>query len=932
MAEPGRFGRASAVLAATRIGRYGELELLGEERAWRLSSAITGPVLRPDYVRKLRDIIGGSLGVIVPYRHEVLRMRDVRAYARGTVPVLHTVTSAPLAEADPEHVAEMLRDLGTGLLVLEGAPAKMDGFAREVVRAGGPATLRVRIPDAPLSSKRYFRKLYESLAEGTSLEEAARPFRFDDERGLEAELFLGDEVPEIPVFPAGHRPEIVVAHPVQGSAGKPRVGAREQAFAGEPDEVEEKAESARESRGTEEVDGEETKSAVEPEGDDGGGAESLQPDEKEEVPRPNGGKKRRPPVEKEEGDGGGPAPRVLNANFAEPGAADVLPPRAALGAGREYELRVDVGPPWDPEKTLVKGKKTFPERHLPPTDEGWPIQVVLISEHFTPGTVTGEIFLPARAGRSFPVVDGVRAGRPGPLALRVTAPASVDEGSGEALGRLCMYFGSNLVQSAIVRVGVRAAPGETLERDNRIEVDYVLSADLDLDAFATRTLLVDGREEAVPVSLSLALNGDGAGGHRIILKDAPDAVPAWLPFDPGEARTVLDGVRARLMEVFFRRDPGSYRVDEAVPGLDARNGKDRDQFQMDLFRLASEGSRLYEMVATNLRPKGMDARTWEWKFRRAAGAGVVQVARTGAANWVLPWAVMYEYPLVEADPAKVRWCDVLAEWGEDGVRTGPLRTACPHAGEAWHQMDVICPYGFWGLAHRVEQPLGALLADDDRDPPGTTDKVKCGAEIDLVAAVTEELDDDSLKAAEAHLNRLSGLAKVRYAPPPADDWPGVQKILAQPEVVYFLCHGRYDEATADGYLGIGRGDADPNRRVYANKLSGWLRTQPPDVWLDRRPLVVVNGCHTFELEPGRLLNFVSTFGFAGAAGVIGTEISVQLPVAIEAADLLLGALVRGAAADDALREMRWALADKGNLLGLAYTMYALAGLKLLVDA
>jgi hypothetical protein len=944
---------AGVLLAATSLGPAGEMELMDGHLAWKRASRIAGPVPRPGYVAGIRDIIARSLGVIVPGRGEMLRLGDVAERTGGRVPVLHSVTPRALAGMDPERLAEMLDGLGTGLLVLEGAPERMDALAEALVRAGGPATLRVQARAAPLSAGRYFRKLYASLAEGQPLAQAARPTRRSEGEGLVATLFLAGTGPVIPSLPAGVQRSVVVARPTvlhapppepdtaatgpaQGAAGG---GAMERIERRAPEEMDFGAEAE---RGTGAL-ADDEKPAPE---DEGLGVEELGLDDD--------------PDEREEGGGGGYEPaapqparapaaaaRVLNANFAEPGAGEVLEPHRALAAGREYELRVDVGPQWEGGQSLVRGKKTFPGEHLPPVADGWTIQVVLVSDHFTPATACGEIFLPVRGGRSSPVAGGVR-GAPGPLALRVTAPAAVDGGEdagagGEALGRLLLYYGSNLVQSALVRAGVRATPGESLERENRIDVDYVLSATLgDLGAFATRRVSVDGRDGEVPVGLSLALNGDGAGGHRIILKGDPAAVPAWVPFDPRQAARGLEGVRARLKECFFHRDPASYAVDEARPGLDGRNGKSKQQFKMDLFRLAAEGSRLYEMVATSLRPTGVDARTWEWQFRHAAAGGVVQVARTGAANWVLPWAVMYEFPIVEPDPAKLTWCRVLDEWGDDGVRHGPLRTACPHAGDADHQQDVVCPYGFWGMSRRMEQPLGALASGDERDPPGVTDRVECGAEIDLVAAVTNELDDDSVTARDQHLQRLSKLPRVRYTAPPADDWPGVQKILAQPEVVYFLCHGEYDEATSDGYLGVGRRDADPRHRVYANTLSAWMRTQSPASWLARRPLVLVNGCHTFELEPGRLLNFVAAFAFAGASGVIGTEVSVQLPVAMEAADLLLGAMiggpgpdgraVDGLAADDALRAMRWALADKGNLLGLAYTMYALADLRLRVDA
>ena len=253
-----------------------------------------------------------------------------------------------------------------------------------------------------------------------------------------------------------------------------------------------------------------------------------------EEPTP-GEKPRRQSTRREStGNGGkGGPPRVLNANFAVPGATGTLDPHHALAAGREYELRVDVGPPWKAGTSLVKGKKDFPTERLPPTDDGWTLQVVLISSHFTPETVSGEIFLPVRGGQSHPVKDGVRAAQPGPLALRVTAPKAGKNVPDEALGRLCLYYGSNLVQSALVGAGVRATDGERLERENSIDVDYVLSATLgDLGEFETRRVSVDGEEKELPVSLSIALNGAGAGGHSITLKGDPQSVPAWVPFDP----------------------------------------------------------------------------------------------------------------------------------------------------------------------------------------------------------------------------------------------------------------------------------------------------------------------------------------------------------------------------------------------------------------
>ena len=64
--------------------------------------------------------------------------------------------------------------------------------------------------------------------------------------------------------------------------------------------------------------------------------------------------------------------------------------------------------------------------------------------------------------------------------------------------------------------------------------------------------------------------------------------------------------------------------------------------------------------------------------------------------------------------------------------------------------------------------------------------------------------------------------------------------------------------------------------------------------------------------------------------MIGTKAGVRLPVAIEMVDAIFTAMNEK---DElpiatALRTAHWKLTNKGNLLGLAYTLYGLAGFHL----
>jgi hypothetical protein len=105
-------------------------------------------------------------------------------------------------------------------------------------------------------------------------------------------------------------------------------------------------------------------------------------------------------------------------------------------------------------------------------------------------------------------------------------------------------------------------------------------------------------------------------------------------------------------------------------------------------------------------------------------------------------------------------------------------------------------------------------------------------------------------------------------------------------------------------------------------------------WQETSPLVFINGCHTAELTPEVLVNFVDSFIGVYAAGVIGTEILLHQKIANEAAEELLTAVNskdktgNTVSVGEAIRLMRLHFLGKGNLLGLAYTPYCSADLKL----
>ena len=90
----------------------------------------------------------------------------------------------------------------------------------------------------------------------------------------------------------------------------------------------------------------------------------------------------------------------------------------------------------------------------------------------------------------------------------------------------------------------------------------------------------------------------------------------------------------------------------------------------------------------------------------------------------------------------------------------------------------------------------------------------------------------------------------------------------------------------------------------------------------------INACHSAELDPAALFNYVDAFVGAGnAAGVIGTEVKVQQDLAMAFAQLFFdGLLTGGATVAQALHRARMEFLAQGNLFGLAYTPYCWADL------
>ena len=602
------------------------------------------------------------------------------------------------------------------------------------------------------------------------------------------------------------------------------------------------------------------------------------------------------------------APRVLNANFSTTKELDgVLDVKTALVAGCEYHLLVDVGPRWLEFLSAVLGNAEFPEFALRSDEEGHDVEVVLSSDDFEPKLQSGRIRLPRGTGRSTPYTGDQLSPRPGPLVLTLRAPdllGSAADWPITARARLCLYYENNLLQSAVVRAGVARASGTVLDEPNTVNIDYVLTQGFgNVAQFASRTVRFgpDDNVSEHPVALNLTLNGDGSGRHRILVKHRKGLPPGYISYDPANTADVLKQARSALGGCFFLRDEGTGNFVAGRDGkpqvaLNQDNSKSINQFKWDLLKLAEVGSALYNQIFLQVKPADARQTNAEWVFELSkvlADTSIIQVARTTPANYVFPWGLVYEHPL--DNPSAYQFCKVINEDWTPGTAPGTdpsTRTRCKYHDEFWHQDNILCPYGFWGLKHVIEQPpseLTDLTAMDFTDNPDRSVRVKSPVNIGVAVSLDNNFDQGRMKA---HLEWLKGHLTLNL--PPAADWDRVCSMLQAPGLFYyFLCHDEWDEHKRDCYLGVGPRDDDESHKIYAQRLVAWLRKQNPKAWKERHPLIFINGCHTADLRPGQVLNFVPAFTAAGACGVIGTEVSVVFQVAVEAGEALLDKLVGG---------------------------------------
>lgn len=495
--------------------------------------------------------------------------------------------------------------------------------------------------------------------------------------------------------------------------------------------------------------------------------------------------------------------------------------------------------------------------------------------------------------------------------------------SGYRRVRVGIYYRNVLLQSVYVDMQVaeerRRQPG-AIQRG----LDYVASG-----RFANLEML--GQP-----ALSIMTNQAPDGTHWVGLFSGSSQSPAWLQqgavhdFPDNVLRERAISARHALSQVAGTR---INRMDYELP-LDEATRNLREQ---DLIGLAVSGYQLFDALffsSLGSQKKGYLRSLVELLSKPGS---TISIARCRDEGVSFPWSALYSYDLDVDNADQIKLCPVFKSWlGQDNGQGGADLLDDPQACRARADCPLgspeasrhVCPFGFWGFMHQVEQPLQLVqptpvneVPAEIKDPgfeEGARILVQPGEQVRLGMGVYA-----GFRELAQHQQDLRQLADPSVlALESSDDPEQVKRLLTEGgrHLLYFFCHGE----SSEGVFRLRVGTPDHPGLISSAGLNP-LRIEWP---AQPQPLVFLNGCESMAITPELVHGFMGKLRLLGASGVIGVEIKNWSAFASEFAERLLEDLLEGRTAGEAFLNTRRIFLRQGNPLGLVYSLNAPAFLHL----
>lgn len=565
--------------------------------------------------------------------------------------------------------------------------------------------------------------------------------------------------------------------------------------------------------------------------------------------------------------------RVVNCWFRD--GNKIIAQNEKLGKNKAYSYQVQIG--MASLNSIIKNAVAFPDEDLKPFYSGGeiPLRVVLFSNDFKfLSSSSKELSLPLPPNESDPVVfDLMTPGTDKLVRMRVG-----------------IYFRNNLVQTLLVRaiVGDAETTDKTLT-GNTAEVDFSLTS-----SFANF-------EDLQNRELNIAMNESDSGTHSFYI--AGEDVERQFDFGEGFISTSIKNMRNALQNICSTQDKQGKIKEYRFKNDNTGNEKD---FVTEIKKLAEFGYKLYWEILTD------QDKEFEKKLSKILQKPRVpiQVSLTRSAKYIFPWALVYDKPLLYGnyDVCPQFLNDIKNMGTEDFINNQTcINHGCPHQADN----SIVCPSGFWGIKHIIEQPLSVLTGKPGEKKITTTINAQKNIS-NIMMGVSLKLDN-----VNKHLAEIQSLSPVQVLFVNNKLQIGAVMKQNNSPVLYFYCHGGRNEANT----WIGVGDED---KIVPTDLQTWGIDWPVE-----HPFVFINGCHTVGVTPDDFINFNKTFARCEAAGVMGTEIVIPETLAGYFAKDFLQSFLSGKKVGEIMRRQRMQMLKNYNLLGLAYTPYCSADLELI---
>jgi hypothetical protein len=373
-----------------------------------------------------------------------------------------------------------------------------------------------------------------------------------------------------------------------------------------------------------------------------------------------------------------------------------------------------------------------------------------------------------------------------------------------------------------------------------------------------------------------------------------------------------------------------YRLEAQAP-LDPAAVQRREK---DLAELARNGYLLYDDLFLS-QNGGLEMEQLENLHALLQQPSLISIARCRDEAESLPWAALYSLPLDTNRLEDLALCEVYKDslrsadgtaWKDflDQPETCRQNPACPLKGPLARYR--ICPFGFWGVLHQIEQPLQKvkpILADqvpEELLSPHFEESTRLerqqGQRVRLAFSAYPSMPQVDQHRLEIEALGLGGQLEVAYE----TDRALVLVLLNKGErhIYYFYCHGdvegnlfrlRLGPVGKPGY--ISAADLDPFSMRWKDKP---------------HPLVFLNGCETMASRPELIHGFLGKLRRLGALGVVGSEIKMWTDFARPFGYNAMKDLLGGCSAGEAFLNVRRRFMQDGNPLGLAYSLHAPAAL------